>query len=152
MSDVKSENGACNGPSVTARLAPRGFWATVHQAFGAGGGVYFLSCATGEDDLTPVPVNRLLGQDRRGILYIGKADSFVDRVIGLKKSLSPEHRTSEHECGVRHKSHLNLAAAFPYERLVLTLIGSTEPRQLEATELKRYLAQFGELPPLNRAS
>ncbi len=82
---------------------------------------------------------------------IGMAASFVNRVIELKKSLSPDHRSAAHECGSRYKSHVAIAERFPYQRLLITLEHSNAPREAELIALKTYYDTFGELPPFNRS-
>jgi hypothetical protein len=131
---------------VRARIALPDFWDQINTAFGTSGGVYKVSCLR-EDGLEPVPVSRLLGQDPEGVLYIGMAASFLDRVIELKKSLSPQHVSRGHECGARHKRHEGIASAFPYERLAVTFMSADAPRVVEQQALAEYFSHFGELPP-----
>ncbi len=98
-----------------------------------------------------VQIGRLLKNDESGVLYIGKAISFLDRVIELKKSLSPDHISSNHKCGVRFKSFLK--NHFEFENLWVELIQTEDTEdidQLEIEELLKYETEFGELPPLNR--
>ncbi len=49
-----------------------------------------------DEHKSPVSIPRVLGVDREGILYIGKADAFTDRVIYLKKCLHPRCMTVGH--------------------------------------------------------
>lgn len=127
------------------------FWHEINDAFENAGGVYILKSYE-EDGKTPKKVNRLLDSDKDGVLYIGKASSFLDRVIELKKSLSPKHRSSNHECGARYKQHDDLPLQLPYSRLFVTLEQTSNSRELESEQLKKYQDKFGELPPLNRSS
>lgn len=126
------------------------FWYKVNDAFGSGGGVYMLFCE--DQSGQAIPVERLLGRDSDGILYIGMANSFIDRAIELKKSLSPKHMSRSHECGVRYKSNMAISEKFPYDMLRLDLIAADEPRIAEQEALSNYTKKFGELPPLNRIS
>lgn len=135
---------------MRGRISSERFWYELNDAFGAGGGVYILSCA--DDKGSVIPIGRLLAEDPNGILYIGMARSFLDRVIELKKSLSPEHVSRGHECGTRHKSHALISERFPYAGLEVELIAAEEPRSAEQAALDKYITKFGELPPLNRAS
>ena len=130
-------------------IAESGFWSQIEAEFGNGGGVYFLFCFDADNSI--VPISRLLGNDVEGVLYIGMATSFLNRVIELKKSLSPEHISSSHECGARYKSHKAISQQFPYERLAVKLFTSDNPREAERDFLQKYYAEFGELPPFNRA-
>jgi len=122
-------------------------WNQINENFGTRGGIYFLYCKHDNGDI--IPTDRLLKTDPNGILYIGKAISFLERVVELKKSLSPVHHSKGHECGFRMKE-LNLLNKFRYENLFVRLTESTDELQLEKEELTKYELEFGELPPLNR--
>lgn len=110
------------------------------------GGVYKI-IAVKEGKI--VPQHRFLGIDTDGILYIGKATSYIDRVIGLVKSISPKYKGSTHICGRRYKSNPNIAKLFPFDTLHLDIIPSSEPEEIENKLLKEYFDKFGEAPPLN---
>ncbi|WP_299804984.1 hypothetical protein [uncultured Shewanella sp.] len=126
------------------------FWYQIDASFDKSGGMYILSCLG--DESIPRPISRLLGLDSEGILYLGMASSFLDRVIELKKSLSPSHCSRSHDCGVRYKNHQEISTMFPYDRLQIELIRSDDPKVTEQEALRKYLEEFGELPPLNRVS
>ena len=126
------------------------FWYDIKAQHGERGGIYVLSCL--DETGCTQKIHRLLGEDPEGVLYIGKASSFLDRVIELKKSLSPLHESRGHECGARHKEHQGISAQFPYERLQIQLIAADDPRGAETKALQQYIEKFGELPPLNRVS
>lgn len=136
---------------LSARISDPEFWTQVNQAFGVAGGIYRVSCEGEPGTRLPMPIRRLLSTDPAGTLYIGMAASFVNRVIELKKSLSPDHRSAAHECGSRYKSHVAIAERFPYQRLLITLEHSNAPREAELMALKSYYDTFGELPPFNRS-
>jgi len=132
------------------KISSEEMWHEINAQHGDSGGAYILKCDSGNG--SPIPVDRLLSKDLDGILYIGKASSFLNRVADLKKSISPEYKSGSHECGSRFKQHSGISAAFPYESLYLNLVEDTEPRAVESTLLKEYEDKFGELPPLNRVS
>ena len=133
------------------RISSENMWYEIHNDFGCTGGTYILKCLQANNS-PPIPVNRLLASDEEGILYIGKANSFIDRVAELKKSISPEYLSSSHECGSRYKINNAIQEKYPYENLIVELQGSNNPREKEAVLLKEYEYKFGELPPLNRSS
>jgi hypothetical protein len=110
------------------------------------GGVYKIIAIR---DGKIVPQHRFLGTDPDGILYIGKATSYIDRVIGLVKSISPKYNGNSHICGRRYKSNVNIAKLFPFDTLHLDIIPSNEPEVIENKLLKEYFEKFGEAPPLN---
>ncbi|HBU77831.1 MAG TPA: hypothetical protein DEF18_06985 [Muricauda sp.] len=132
------------------KLSDKRFWEKIKKDFGEGGGAYELYCMLPKTEI--VPVQRMLKTDESGTLYIGRATSFLDRVIALKKSISPDHTSSNHECGVRYKDSKTLQEKFPYEYLYIELLGTDKGMELEREKLKSYVREFGELPPLNRVS
>lgn len=131
----------------TFQIANERFWYQIDETISKKGGVYILFSKT-EDKI--VTIDRLLGNDEKGVLYIGMAKNYLDRVIELKKSLSPDHNSFGHECGYRWKQHKGIYTKFPYNTLFIKLIETDDPRKLESELLKRYEKTFGELPPLNR--
>jgi hypothetical protein len=124
------------------------FWNLINERHSTKGGVYRVVAMK---DGKPVEVNRFLGTDDEGVLYIGKAISFLDRVADLKKSISPTHKGQGHDFGVRYKDLEipNIALRFPYDELYVHLIQTDSPDELERTMLKAYRSKFGEVPPLN---
>lgn len=127
-------------------ITDKGLWESINERHLNKGGVYkVIAVRNGQRQ----PVNRFLGTDDTGVLYIGKANSFIDRVIDLKKSISPDYNGSAHICGRRYKSNPNIAKKFPYETLFIELIQDAEPEELERKLLTEYTTTFGEVPPLN---
>jgi hypothetical protein len=122
------------------------FWELINQKYSTKGGVYKIIAVR---DKKRIPINRFLGTDNNGILYIGKATSFLNRVINLKKSISPKLNGSAHICGRRYKSIPNIEKQFPYDILYVDLIQTDEPEVLERKLLNDYVSIFGEVPPLN---
>lgn len=110
------------------------------------GGVYKVIALR---DGQRVLINRFLGADPNGILYIGKATSFIERVTDLKKSISPEYKGSGHICGRRYKANPNIAKLFPYHILHIELIETDTPEEMERSLLTEYASFYGEVPPLN---
>jgi len=123
------------------------FWNNINQEYSIYGGVYKVIAI---DKGNPIPISRLLDTDIKGILYIGKALSFLDRVIDLKKSTAPDYKSSNHEFGLRYKQHASIKIKFPYDKLFIDFQPSDKPEELERDELKKYYEEYGELPPLNR--
>jgi hypothetical protein len=134
------------------KISDSNFWNDINQTLGNEGGVYkIISIQNGK----PRPVPRFLETDEAGILYIGKAESFLDRVIELKKSILAEYKGRKHICGRRYK-HLceisTIAEKFPPETLHVLLFPHDFPKILENDFLQEYEKKFGEVPPLNALS
>lgn len=128
------------------KIADPELWRHIQKLHQDRGGVYRI-VSMRENKVVPIP--RFLGYDQEGILYIGKADSFLDRVINLKKSISPGYNGTSHICGRRYKSLPNIAIQFPFESLYLELIETPTPLDTEQTLIRTYQQKFGEVPPLN---
>lgn len=122
-------------------------WNKINDNFSKEGGIYKIIATENEK---PVPIQRLLEVDNDGILYIGKTNSFLERVIILKTASDPEYNSSNHEFGLRYKAHPLLKSKFPYDKLFVYLEKSDNPEKTESEELRMYYLKFGELPPLNR--
>jgi hypothetical protein len=128
------------------KFSDKSFWEQIKNRHGENGGVYkIIAVINGQRQ----PINRFLGADNLGVLYIGKATSFIDRVINLKKSISPEYNGTSHICGRRYKSNPNIAKKFPFEMLYIELFPSDKPKEFERTLLTEYTTIYGEVPPLN---
>ena len=112
----------------------------INEIHGTKGGVYKLHCYLPDDSKDVMPTNRILGTDDQGVLYIGKADSFLERVIDLKKSLLPNYKTDNHGCGSRYwnQTHTNFRVQFPMYRLFVSLIQSDDPGKFEKAEFNNY--------------
>lgn len=122
----------------------------IHESYGRNGGIYKLHCHSDQKFDEIIPINRTLNVDKYGVLYLGKAKSFINRVITLKKSLL--YKSGGHICGRRYWRDINenLRRQFPYDRLCVSFIESSNPEKLEKDELFNYCYKYGEPPPLNR--
>jgi hypothetical protein len=128
------------------KINSQDFWEHINNQHQQNGGVYkIIAVRNGER----VPVNRFLGTDVNGVLYIGKATSFIDRVIELKKSIAPDYNGTGHICGRRYKANPNIVKLFPYDILHIELFQTDKPEELERNFLTEYANIFGEVPPLN---
>ena len=116
-------------------------WEQINTDFGVAGGVYKLFYIDSTRN-EPKGINRLFGTDKNGVLYIGKADSFLDRVIGLKKTLLPNYLSDNHIAGRRIKNNPTILKNFPLERLFVTLISSDDPLSIEKEELIKYELKY----------
>lgn len=109
------------------------------------GGVYILKHMRNAD--SPIPKARIFNIDNNGILYIGKALSFVDRVIALKKTILMN--SSSHIAGRKIRNIENWVNNIPNDELFVQLLQRENPEIDERNYLNKYLNTFGELPPLN---
>ena len=133
--------------NILLQISNMDFGNTIFKYYKNRGGVYKIIAI---EDGERIPVNRFLGTDTEGVLYIGKATSFINRVIDLKKSIAPPpYKGTSHICGRRYKSIPSIAAKFPYELLYVEFFLNYTPEVKERELLTEYINRFGEVPPLN---
>lgn len=128
------------------KLSDDQLWQKINERHLERGGIYKVIVV---NDAKPVIINRFLGNDSSGLIYLGKANSFLDRVIGLKKTISENFKSKSHIGGRRYNSNINIAKKFPFTNLYLELIEAQNPIIMERELLKKYFDEFGEVPPLN---
>jgi len=97
------------------------------------------------------PIQRILGTDESGILYIGKGEILSSRTRIGKLINSINDKEQKHEAGNRYNEALYVRK-FPLESLSLKIELVKNPRNVEKNKLTEYYQKFGELPPLNRNS
>lgn len=127
-------------------LSSENLWNEINDDFKDKGGAYKLFC---KENGKVKEIARLLDIDKDGILYIGKAISYLDRVINLKKTMHPEMKSDSHICGRRYNKNDKIKEAFPYSNLYIHLIGHEKPEEMERKLIDEYFEKFGEVPPLN---
>lgn len=121
-------------------------WTLIDIDFGNDGGIYKVIWIK---DNKPKTISRLINSDNQGVLYIGKAQTFLDRVIDLKKSLLPKYKTDNHDFGKRYNNTPILKENILLDELFIELTSSKKPELKEAEELEKYYKTHGELPPFN---
>lgn len=131
---------------LTVGLADENNWHQIEEVFGQQGGIYRLFATKNH---APCHIGRALKTDKSGTLYIGKANSFLDRVIDMKKSILPNYKSTSHDAGVRYKKIAAFQNLFPVENLMVELTFSNNPAEKERQALEDYQNRFGEVPPLN---
>ncbi|NVK52809.1 MAG: hypothetical protein HWD85_07720 [Flavobacteriaceae bacterium] len=95
-------------------------------------------------------VERCLGPDPDGILYIGQGNilSYNNRVGKLVNSFNGG--LNVHEAGTRYLQNEKLRLKFPISSLILEITLPDNHKEMEKDLLKKYLMEFGDIPPLNR--
>ena len=117
----------------------------IKESFGNSGGVYILKIILETE--TPMKISRFFDEDQEGIIYIGKASCFLDRVLSLKKTIFMNSKS--HIAGRKIKRLNSWFEKIRVETMFVELIQSNSPEDLEREMLDEYLQKFGELPPLN---
>lgn len=97
----------------------------------------------------PRPLQRVLGIDNDGILYIGKSENLNDRLRMLWRVLQPNYGASAHTFGINYKSLKIIQDAFPYDSLAIEFEESPEAKIYEKSLIESYRQKYGEVPPLN---
>jgi len=121
----------------------------LHEQYGSQGGVYILHCLDVDDEKTPILIQRVLGVDKEGVLYIGKTAPGLGRIGDLVKSISPDYKSLGHHVGLRFSKNKKLAMAFPFEQLHVSFRQADDPAVLESELIQEYFQKYGEVPPLN---
>lgn len=129
------------------QLFSKTLWEEINKDFQEKGGAYRLFYKDGHNQTHSI--NRFLGKDKEGILYIGKATSYLDRVLNLKKTIDPNLKTNSHICGRRYNKNGKIKEQFPYSNLFVQLIEDQSPEIKERELIDEYFNNFGEVPPLN---
>jgi hypothetical protein len=133
-----------NGSQIITEVADPLLWDKINSKMAKDSGVYIVFS---KQNGLYEQVSRVLSIDPNGTLYIGKANSFKERVIGLKKSII--YKSNAHDFGIRYYRNIQFQNKFPVESLYVALLQSDTPFETEQQLLKEYLNDFGELPPFN---
>jgi hypothetical protein len=126
----------------TISLVEDRFWKNIPE----GGGVYNIHCIK---DKKPIKINRVLGIDNQGILYIGQSENLRARIRMLWRVLNPKLKATAHTFGSKYNENKKLKKAFPLKSLYVSYQITKEPKTLETNLLDKYFAKFGEVPPFN---
>jgi hypothetical protein len=126
-------------------ISDTSFGDNIYANYQGQGGAYKIIAIRHKE---PVQICRWLGTDPEGIIYIGKADLFTDRVIRFKLAIL-RHNGNGHIACRRYKSIPNIGDRFPYNIMYAELFPSDHPKQMEMELRRDYMNQFGEVPPLN---
>ncbi len=94
-------------------------------------------------------IGRLLGEDQKGILYIGKGIilPYHNRIGKFVNSIN--NTEVAHSGGVRFTLE-RIQDQYPLEVSEIEIILVENPESLESKLLDDYYQEFGELPPFNR--
>ena len=123
-------------------------------------GCYRLFVTHEKDELRN-SINRLLGTDCEGILYIGASSHLPNRMSQLKTAISARYGVGRytnywaHVAGAKFTQPVR--SLFPFEHLRVEIFpcNPNTPGQPaahfveEATLMRAYILQYGEAPPLN---
>ena len=108
-------------------------------------GVYQFRCV--DQKGIPVPIQRLIGKDSGGIVYIGQCNDLHKRIKGFWVTIQ-EKDFSRHAAGWSYVS-MNFYSIFPPNRLQFRYKTAKNPAAVERALILYYLKEFMALPPLN---
>lgn len=123
-------------------LAENNFWKQIPES----GGVYFIYSYNNN---TPIKLNRVLGTDEEGLLYIGKSENLRERLRMLWRVLNPKQKATAHTFGTKYNNNKKLREAFPLNSLYVSFRITINPKTLESELLDKYFSKYGEVPPFN---
>ena len=97
----------------------------------------------------PLKLDRVLGSDEEGLLYIGKSENLRERLRMLWRVLNPKLKATAHTFGTKYNNNKKLREAFPLNSLYVSFRITTKPKTLESELLDKYFSNYGEVPPFN---
>ena len=120
---------------------------------GKASGVYRVHAAVQDgarvnDAAGIVPVNRLLGSDPAGRLYIGMTTNLLNRFTTLVKAIRPDYASRDGH-GFARAWWDSPAVRQRFPHLCFSVRFCDDAAADEAGELAAYRTEFGELPPFN---
>lgn len=95
-----------------------------------------------------VPIQRILGTDYNGLLYIGKSTNLGKRINNLIVNLKDPSKLKHHFSIKYHKTPL-VSLFIKINELGLIIKPFNNPKEYEEKYLLDYNSKFGELPPFN---
>jgi hypothetical protein len=114
-------------------------------------GVYVLIGLAEADIQKPAIINRVIGQDQTGTLYVGCAELIRPRLQQLCRSVDDwKKKGFEHGAGRLLRGHPLLHKRFPTSKLAIRWSYTDNYLGIENNLLVTYFRSFGEGPPLNR--
>ena len=126
----------------TISLTENSFWTHIPEC----GGVYFIQSYNNQ---IPIRLNRVLGTDEEGVLYIGKSENLRERLRMLWRVLNAKLKATAHTFGTKYNDNKKLREAFPLKSLYVSFRITNEPKSLESELLYKYFSKYGEVPPFN---
>ena len=123
-------------------LARNEFWTEIPET----AGIYLIHACSNK---VPVKLNRVIGVDGKGLLYIGKSKNIRARLRMLWRVLNPKLKATAHTFGTKYNSNKKLRESFPFSSLFISYRTTNEPKILESKLLDNYFTKFGEVPPFN---
>lgn len=96
----------------------------------------------------PQAISRILGEDKNGLLYIGKADGTVGERLNQFRCTAFLNSTN-HSAGLKYRKSEALKNAIKKEELLFVAEYCNEPLDTERKLIKKYRDFYGEVPPLN---
>jgi hypothetical protein len=125
----------------------------IRTVFGEKVGTYKLHWIVNNE---PRKINRLNGHDSDGVLYIGMTEgALYNRVTSLATAIEANSDHSQPE--PEESGHKTLAKKFFRIRKLVKIEDlyvevfrcDKKPKEDESLHIENYIAEFGELPPLN---
>jgi hypothetical protein len=125
------------------KLSNNFFWQTIPSK----PGVYHIYSLDPKNK--PKKLQRLIGKDEEGILYIGKSENLRERLRMLWRVLNPDLNATAHTFGEKYNTYQVLKSNFPLNTLAIKFRCSNNAKELEIKLIDEYINIFGEVPPFN---
>jgi hypothetical protein len=99
----------------------------------------------------PCTINRFIGSDSSGLIYIGAAEKTTIRyrLNAFLRSMDAAYRQDNHSGGKKVANNDRLREYIQDRRLFFSVECCEDAKVKELDAIKEYVKGFGEVPPLN---
>jgi hypothetical protein len=99
----------------------------------------------------PITINRFLGGDNSGLIYVGAAEksTLKYRLENFSRTMNPINRINNHSGGNKIKINQEIRKFILKGVLIYDVITTASAKLEEKKEIQIYKERFGEVPPLN---
>lgn len=112
------------------------------------GGIYRIVALESDRDFKSATIERLLGRDAMGTLYVGSAKNLCGRLGDVSRTLKAGINQN-HRAAYRLFENAKLAQQFPIRKEAITWRYDDDPARADEEFTANYKMEFGETPPLN---
>jgi hypothetical protein len=126
------------------RISKEDFWKDVPSR----PGIYFIHSTSKNGNQIP----RLLKPDVTGLLYVGHSNNLRERLRMLWRTIQKKYKSDAHPFGKKYKHNFLVKSKFPIFSLTITFEVCGNSKSKESIFIKKYIREYGEVPPFNSSS
>jgi hypothetical protein len=112
-------------------------------------GVYHIFLFDSEGE--PSTINRFIGSDPSGLIYIGAAEKTTIRyrLNAFLRSMDVKYKQNNHSAGNKVLKNEGLNGLVDLNRLFFSVVHCANAKEMESEAIHSYAQKYGEVPPLN---